>query len=139
MSDGPSFDDIFAVMSAASVGETAARVAVADDAQLDDTATKFAIALNILLDDLALKAADAQRELAERGRLANRLQVLADASREFAAATADLDQLLDVVARRLGELVGDMCAIRAVTADGEWLEATGGGVPPRSWAARGDA
>ena len=52
----PSFDDVFTVMSAASVGEMAARVAVPEDAQLDDTATKFAIALNILLDDLAARA-----------------------------------------------------------------------------------
>jgi two-component system cell cycle sensor histidine kinase/response regulator CckA len=71
------------------------------------------------------KEADAQRELAERGRLAARLQTLADASREFSAATGDLRQLLDVVARRLGEAVGDLCVIRTLTEDGEWLEPGG--------------
>jgi len=59
----PSFDDIFAVMAAASVGDTAARVPVPEDPRLDDTATRFAIALNVLLDDLALHVANEQREL----------------------------------------------------------------------------
>src|ERR1019366_1911252 len=125
MTGAPSFEDIFAVMSAASVGDTAARVAVPDGAQLDDTATKFAMALNVLLDDLQLSAANAQRELAERGRLANRLRILAEAAQEFSATTYDLDRLLDAVAHRLGELVGDMCAIRAASDDGEWLESEG--------------
>jgi two-component system, cell cycle sensor histidine kinase and response regulator CckA len=126
MKEGPpSFDDIFVVMSAASVGDTEARVSLPDWPQLDDTATKFAIALNILLDDLAVSAADVQHELAARGHLANRLQVLAEASHEFAAATYDLDRLLYAVARRLCELVGDVCVIRAVTEDGQWLESRG--------------
>jgi PAS domain S-box-containing protein len=125
MTDSPSFDDIFAVMAAASVGDRAARVAVPENPKLDDTATKFAIALNILLDDLALGAADAQRELAERKRIADRLRILADAAQEFSTATYDLDRLLDVVARRLGEAVGDLCGIRIISEDGEWLESAG--------------
>jgi PAS domain S-box-containing protein len=60
----PSFDDIFAVMSAASIGDTAARVVVPAEPQLDDTATRFAVALNVLLDDLAKRVADGHRELA---------------------------------------------------------------------------
>jgi PAS domain S-box-containing protein len=125
MSDGPSFDDIFAVMSAASIGDTSVRVAVPDGASVDDTATKFALALNVLLDDLAAGVTEGRRELAERTRLANRLQILTDASREFSAATGDLDHLLNLVATRLGELVGDMCVIRPVSADGEWIEVDG--------------
>jgi PAS domain S-box-containing protein len=121
----PRFDDIFAVMSAASVGDTAARVTLDDAPQLDDTATRFAIALNVLLEDLAVSAATAERELAERARLANRLQTLADASREFSMATDDLDHLLDAVARRLGEAFGDLCTLRLVSEDGEWLESRG--------------
>jgi two-component system, cell cycle sensor histidine kinase and response regulator CckA len=56
--DSPSFDDIFAVMSAASVGDLAARVAVPGSAQVDDTATRFAIALNVLLDDLQFRVSE---------------------------------------------------------------------------------
>jgi PAS domain S-box-containing protein len=124
MSKAPSFDDIFAVMSAASVGNLTARVATPGHAQLDDTATRFAIALNILLDDLTLSNANRQRELAERGRLADRFELLSEAAREFSAATADLAHLLTIVARRLGELVGDLCVIRTVSENGEWLEPT---------------
>jgi PAS domain S-box-containing protein len=69
--------------------------------------------------------AEARRESIERARIAERLRILTDASHEFSAATYDYDRLLEVVARRLGELGGDMCAIRAVSDDGEWLESTG--------------
>jgi two-component system cell cycle sensor histidine kinase/response regulator CckA len=56
--DAPTFDDVFAVMSAASVGDTTARVALPPEPQFDDPATKLAVALNILLDDLALRTQD---------------------------------------------------------------------------------
>jgi PAS domain S-box-containing protein len=125
MTESSSFDDIFAVMSAATVGDLTVRVAVPDCPELDDTATRFAIALNVLLDDLALSAANGRREQAERKQIADRFRLLAEASHEFAAATYDLDRLLEVVARRLGELVGDMCAIRTIAEDGEWLESIG--------------
>jgi PAS domain S-box-containing protein len=60
MTTAPSFDDIFAVMSAASLGDTTARVSVPDDWQTDQVPSRFAIALNVLLDDLALHAAQAK-------------------------------------------------------------------------------
>jgi protein-histidine pros-kinase len=55
----PTFDDIFAAMSTASVGNTAARVPLPDSPQLDDPTTRLAIALNLLLEDLAFR----EREL----------------------------------------------------------------------------
>ena len=125
MKRGPSFDDIFAVMAAASVGDLTARVPEPDDAQIDDPATKFALALNILLDDLALRATEAQRELAERKRVADRLGLLVEAAHEFSAMAHDYDRLLEVVARRLGQVVGDLCGIRIMSEDGQWLEPTG--------------
>jgi light-regulated signal transduction histidine kinase (bacteriophytochrome) len=60
MTRAPTFDEIFAVMSAASVGDTEARVAVPDDPQVNDLATKFAIAVNLLLDDLNFRAAQVE-------------------------------------------------------------------------------
>jgi light-regulated signal transduction histidine kinase (bacteriophytochrome) len=60
MTRGPTFDQIFATMSAASVGDTGARVALPEDPTLEDTATRFAIALNLLLDDLAFQTAEAE-------------------------------------------------------------------------------
>jgi len=125
MMDAPSLEDIFTVVSAATFGQADARVPVPENPQLDDIATRLGIALNVLLDDLAQSAAKQRREVAERERLAARLQVLADSSREFSAATGDVEGLLDVVARRLGELVGDMCSIRALSEDGQSLEQKG--------------
>ena len=75
---------------------------------------------------LALSSArlleESQHELAERERMAARLRVLADASREFSEATGDHGLLLTVIARRLGAVIGDLCAIRAVSEDGLTLE-----------------
>lgn len=59
----PGFDEIFAVMAAASVGEAAARVALPDEPQPEDLATRFAIALNLLLDDHAQRSAELKAQL----------------------------------------------------------------------------
>ncbi len=53
---------------------------------------------------------------------AARLQALAESSRQFSLASTDLLQLLDVMAHRIGDLIGDMCSIRLVAKDGQWLE-----------------
>ena len=55
-------------------------------------------------------------------RNAARLQALAESSRQFSLASTDLHGLLELMARRIGELIGDMCSIRLVARDGEWLE-----------------
>jgi PAS domain S-box-containing protein len=77
-----------------------------------------------LADHAALAIANAS-ELAESARMADRLRMLADASREFSAASQDPHRLLEIVARRLGELGGDLCSIRALSADGESFEPRG--------------
>jgi PAS domain S-box-containing protein len=69
--------------------------------------------------------AEGQRELAERQRLAERLYVLSQASQEFSATTGDYSALLELIARRISDLVGEGCAIRLIADDGEWLETTG--------------
>jgi PAS domain S-box-containing protein len=58
----------------------------------------------------------------ERERNATRLRLLADAAHDFSEATGDYDRLLGVIARRVGESLGDLCAIRGVSEDGVWLE-----------------
>lgn len=76
---------------------------------------------------LALTAAElltsAEREVAERQKMAARLEVLAQTSRQFAEATVDYERLLATIARRLAEVVGDLCSVRAVSEDGQMLEA----------------
>jgi PAS domain S-box-containing protein len=66
--------------------------------------------------------AESERELAERERMSVRFRLLADASHEFADVTGDYPRLIAVVARRLGEIIGDLCTIRAVSEDGATLE-----------------
>lgn len=67
----PSFDDIFAVMSAASVGETGARVSLPDEVEMEDLVTKFAIALNLLLDDLEQRSSERAASDARKSAILN--------------------------------------------------------------------
>ena len=115
MTSTPSFDDIFAVLAAASVGEASARVSVPAKADPDHVPTRFACALNVLLDDLSSRVRAAER-------MAARLRILAEASRDFAAATQDPKRLLDTVARRLASGANDYCAVLLTTEDGNDLE-----------------
>jgi len=111
-----SFDEIFAVMSAASVGDMASRVVVSENPQLDDAPTRLGIALNVLLDDLSARAHSAER-------MGERLRVLAEAAHDFSAATTEPDRLLNTVARRVAEVVKDQCVVRLVSEDGHALVA----------------
>jgi PAS domain S-box-containing protein len=52
-----------------------------------------------------------------------RLQVLAEASRRFAAATLDLDTLLRTITDYLAATVGDLCLLRVPSADREQMVA----------------
>jgi PAS domain S-box-containing protein len=96
MKSSPSFDDIFAVMSAASVGDLTARVVIPDDPRVGDTATKFAIALNILLDDVALRAS----QLESVGDAAERRRASEQKFRGFMEAAPDAI----VIVNRYGEI-----------------------------------
>ncbi len=70
---------------------------------------------------------DARRSaLNTAGLIAARLRALSSVSRELAAASHDTAALLELAARRLGELVGQMCTVRLVSDDGEQLEAATG-------------
>ncbi|MES1174568.1 MAG: ATP-binding protein [Myxococcales bacterium] len=66
---------------------------------------------------------EARRELEQRQRMAERLRVLAQASRDFAAATTDYRRLRHLIAQTIGENLGEICSIRLISRDGEWLHA----------------
>ncbi len=89
MTRAPTFDEIFAVMSAGSVGDTAARVAVPADPQLDDLATRFAIAVNLLLDDLNFRAAEL--EAAHRVTQMELERLVAERTLELTRANQELE------------------------------------------------
>ena len=61
MEGGPTLDEIFAVMAAASGGDQSARVPMPKDPDLEDLPTRFAISLNLLLDDLAFRVSERDR------------------------------------------------------------------------------
>lgn len=88
MTRAPTFDEIFAVMAAASVGDTVTRVAVPDDPQLDDLATKFAIAVNLLLDDLNFRAVEL--EAAHRVTQMELERLVDERTRELTSANQEL-------------------------------------------------
>ncbi len=69
--------------------------------------------------------ADAHREIVERKRVEAQFRALAEASSDFTLATSDVDRLLAAVARRLSDLTGDLCVVRHVSADGQWVEGRG--------------
>jgi GAF domain-containing protein len=54
-----------------------------------------------------------------------RLRLLSEVTQEFSAATRDHRRLLDVIARRLSAVVGELCVVRLTQADGEALEPAG--------------
>jgi len=51
-----------------------------------------------------------------------RLEALSRTAHELAAASGEADVVLALAARRIGELIGEVCAIRLVSEDGAWLE-----------------
>ncbi|MEO7733532.1 MAG: ATP-binding protein [Kofleriaceae bacterium] len=51
-----------------------------------------------------------------------RLEVLSRTGHELAAVSGDREAVLELAVRRLGELIGEDCAIRLVSEDGAWLE-----------------
>ncbi len=55
-------------------------------------------------------------------RAANRLRVLADASRAFAEVGTEYQTLLDQIARTTTDVLGDGCSIRLLSEDEEWLD-----------------
>jgi two-component system cell cycle sensor histidine kinase/response regulator CckA len=113
---GPSFDEIFAVMAAASVGEATLRVNVSDDADVDEPPTRFGLALNTLLDDLAFRVEASKR-------LAIRLQLLGDASRAFAQEALEPARLFDVIVRTVAEDIDGTCSLYLVSDDGTQITA----------------
>jgi signal transduction histidine kinase/CheY-like chemotaxis protein len=55
-----------------------------------------------------------RRELADRRRVEDNQRTLIGLAREWAAATGDQRGLIDLVTRRLGEIIGECCTIRLV-------------------------
>lgn len=53
-----------------------------------------------------------------------RLETLSRIGHELAAASGDIEVVLELATRRLGETIGEGCAIRLISDDGAWLDPT---------------
>jgi PAS domain S-box-containing protein len=62
------------------------------------------------------------RDISHEKQAALRLDVLANASRVFAGAVSDVRSGFERIARHVAELIGDMCSIRLLSADGQTFE-----------------
>ncbi|AKV03911.1 Sensory box histidine kinase [Labilithrix luteola] len=63
-----------------------------------------------------------EKDIESVARYAAHVQWLASASLAFAEAGVDYRAIMETVVRRMADLIGDACAIRVVSPDGEWLE-----------------
>ena len=65
--------------------------------------------------------------------MAARLQLLADAAREFAAASQDYMTTMRVVARRMSELGGgDLCSVRTISDEDDAFDAAAAAYHPEA-------
>ncbi len=101
----------------------------------DQTWRWFEATITNLLDDPAIggffsTVRDATASIAAEVRLleqAERLRLLAEMSAAFSAAALDLDSILETLARRVSEMLDDICILRLVSDDGLML------VPAAVW------
>ncbi len=69
--------------------------------------------------------AEAQRELAKRARMQERLTLVTEIARELASLTHNLPELLEHVARRFGEIIGEGCIVRLADTGRAAFDGTG--------------
>ncbi|WNG34210.1 GAF domain-containing protein [Archangium violaceum] len=85
--------------------------------------------LRTFAETFAKMAHSLQASMGERERLLNeveaeraRLELLSGLSRALAESRLALEPVLSTTCRQLAERVGDVCTLRLVSADGQWLE-----------------
>jgi signal transduction histidine kinase len=113
-------------------GDLATRVALVErDDEIGRLCASFnAMAARLQRHDLELRQSRDELELRVGERTAElvastgRLEILSSIGHELAAVSGDVDVVLDLATRRIGETVGEGCAIRLISEDGGWLEPT---------------
>ncbi|HEX8826057.1 MAG TPA: ATP-binding protein [Archangium sp.] len=87
-----------------------------------ETFTKMARSLQVSTEErsrLLVREMEARREVEAKR---SRLEVIAGLSRALAESRLALETILETTCRQLAERVGDVCLLRLLSADGQWLE-----------------
>jgi PAS domain S-box-containing protein len=118
-------DELPAILARLRRGEPISRYET-ERVRRDGTRLTVSLTISPIEDEgRTIGASTIARDITESKRAETAARLLAEITRELVAAGVDLSTLLDRVARRTAELLGDGCLLRLLSDDGRTLEPAG--------------